>query len=197
MGPVRTCILLAVFAAAVACPSLAQPDESLKIVVTEGDGAINNVTAGRAKEPVVFVKDAENRPVANAAVTFSAPAAGPGGMFGSGSPILSVTTDGEGRAVGRGFRPNRIAGPFEIRVTASENGRRASTSLRQTNAAVAHAEGGRKRTVLLAVIGAAAAAAVIGIVGAGSGSSNGPGGGAAPPPRTAVLTPASPTIGAP
>jgi hypothetical protein len=194
LGPLKTFVLLAVFAPAL---SLAQSGGSLKIVVTEGDGAINNISAGRAKEPVVFVKDALNRAVVNAAVTFAAPAAGPGGVFAGGSPILSVTTDAEGRAVGRGFRPNRIAGPFEVRVTASENGRRASATLRQTNAAVARSEGGRKRTVLLAVIGAAAAAAVIGIAGSGSSSPAAGGTGATAPPRTAVLTPGSPTIGAP
>jgi hypothetical protein len=170
----------------------------MKIIVTEGDGAINNVSSGRAKEPVVFVKDSRNRPVVNAAVTFSVPAAGPGGVFGNGSPVFSTTTDAEGRAAGRGFRPNRIVGPFEIRVTASENGRRASASLRQTNAAPAGAESGRKRAVLLAVLGAAAVAIIVGVAG-GGGDSNPPGAAAAvmAPPRSAALTPGSPTIGAP
>ena len=196
MGPLRTLILLFPLAGATIPAAFAQRDAALKVVVTEGDGAINNISAARAKEPVVYVKDAQNRPVANAAVTFSAPAAGPGGVFPGGSPVLSITTDAEGRAVGRGFRPNRIAGPFEIRVTASENGRRATASLRQTNAAVAKAESGRKRAVLLAVIGGAAAAAVIGVAVGGSGSSGGSGGPAGTPPR-AVLTPGAPSIGGP
>ena len=40
----------------------------LKIVALEGDGAINNIQLGRAKEPVVELLDAHNAPVKNATV---------------------------------------------------------------------------------------------------------------------------------
>lgn len=180
--------------AVAACAQSAPP---LKVVVTEGDGAINNATSGRAREPVVVVRDDDNRPLANAAVTFVAPQAGPGGVFTNGSAILTVTTDSEGRAVGRGFRPNRIAGPFEIRVTASAKGQQGSVIVRQTNAAVSSGGGsGKKRAALVAVIGAAVAGGLIAAMGGGGDSSTSPG--ATPtPPRSAVLVPGSPSIGAP
>src|SRR5437868_168394 len=93
--------------------------EPLRVVVIEGDGAINNIRLQRAKEPVVRVETESGNPIAGAVVHFSAPTQGPGAVFGDSGPTQTVVTDGDGRATGRGLRPNRTAGQFEIRVTAS------------------------------------------------------------------------------
>src|SRR5215207_6078740 len=90
--------------------------QSLRLVVLEGNGAINNLVSQRAKEPVVRVETADGRPVAEAAVTFSAPSQGPGAIFLDNRLTFTTITDSEGRAIGRGLRPNKTAGQFEIRV---------------------------------------------------------------------------------
>src|SRR3954470_17254611 len=93
--------------------------EPIKVVVMEGDGAINNIRLQRAKEPVVRVETEGGSPVSGAVVHFAMPARGPGAVFGDGGLTLTVTTEADGRAMGRGLRPNKTAGQFEIRVTAS------------------------------------------------------------------------------
>src|SRR5438270_13179436 len=82
-------------------------NESIHVVILEGDGAINNVRSARAKEPIVRVEDAENRGVAGAVVTFLLPADGAGGVFGDGGSSLTLTTDDRGEAVARGLHANR------------------------------------------------------------------------------------------
>src|SRR5437764_10878057 len=96
--------------------------EPIKVVVIEGDGAINNIRLQRAKEPVVRVETESGRPVSGAVVHFTAPTQGAGAVFVDGSPTAMVMTDVEGRATARGLRPNKTAGQFEIRVTASYQG---------------------------------------------------------------------------
>src|SRR5579872_2386587 len=81
--------------------TLACQDGPLHIVVLEGDGAINNVRAPRAKEPVVRVEDANNHGVSGAVVTFLLPADGPGASFGNGGTSLTLTTDDRGEVIAR------------------------------------------------------------------------------------------------
>src|SRR3954470_11846651 len=99
---------------------------SLHVVVLEGEGAINNVRAPRAKEPVVRVEDANNKGVPGAAVTFLLPGRGAGATFGDGGSSLTLITDDRGEAVARGLRANRLPGSFQIRVTASKGGSNAT-----------------------------------------------------------------------
>src|ERR1035438_2167566 len=89
--------------------TLAAQDETLHLVVLEGDGAINNIRSTHSKEPVVRVEDANNRGVAGAVVTFLVPAGGAGGYFGAGGSSLTLTTDDRGEAVARRLHANRIA----------------------------------------------------------------------------------------
>src|SRR5215212_4481241 len=110
-----------------------QGAESLRVVILEGDGAINNIRLQRAKEPVIRVETTTGAPVAGAAVTFLAPAQGPGAVFINNTPSTTVTTDSDGRAIGRGLRPNKTAGQFEIRVNASHEGSTATARIVQTN----------------------------------------------------------------
>lgn len=161
------------FAAATAVAQV----ERLKLVVVEGEGAINSIEARRAKEPVVRVEDDEDVPVVGAAVNFILPAQGAGGYFGGREASLTVTTGAGGIAAGRGLKPNSVAGPFTIRVTASWEGETATAVIHQTNVAPAATGGNAKKIALLAVIGGAA---IGGLVAATRGSGGqGPGGNAA------------------
>jgi len=110
------------------------PPVGLKITIVEGDGAINNITEGRARDPIVRVTDDEGRPLSSAAVTFLLPDLGAGGVFPTGSSV-TVTTNEEGLATARGLKPNNVAGQFQIRVTASYRTLVARASITQTNAA--------------------------------------------------------------
>ena len=101
----------------------ADRNNGLRIEVVEGQGAINNITKGTAWEPVVQVLDDAGSPVQDAVVTFVLPGMGPGAAFTDGSKMLNVQSDESGRAVAKGMRPNTVAGQFEIRVTATSNGR--------------------------------------------------------------------------
>lgn len=178
----------------------ASPPIGLKITVVEGDGAINNISEGRAREPVVRVTDDDNRPLAGAAVTFLLPDLGAGGSFPTGASV-TVTTGDDGLATARGLRPNNVAGQFQIRVTASYRTLVARTTITQTNAAPASAvikKSNSKWIALVAIIGGGAAAgAALALSGGGSSS---PGGGSTPPPSTrppTTVTPGGGTFGPP
>lgn len=168
----------------------------LKLVVLEGDGAINNIKEGRAREPVVQVLNAADQPVAGAVVSFVLPALGPTAVFSNGSSTLSIPTDQEGKAVARGLRPNNVVGQFEIRVTAVFEGSLARAVITQTNALP---ETGTKKTgtliLILALIGGGAAGAALGLSGKnGASAPPTPAQPATPPTTISVGTPG---IGAP
>lgn len=137
--------------------------ERLIIQVIEGQGAIHNVKRGTAFEPIIEVRDAVGKPVAESSVTFTLPAVGPSASFPDGSRSLLILTDTAGRAVARGLRPNTVVGPYEIRVSAVSGADRATTVINQTNAAPASTESasGKKWAVILGIVGAAAAGGVI------------------------------------
>jgi hypothetical protein len=169
----------------------------LKIVVQEGQGAINNIQQHRAKEPVVQVLDADGAPVVGASVSFLLPDNGAGGEFADGAHMLAVITDDKGQAVARGLRPNEAAGEFQIRVTASYHGETASVAITQINAEPAAAKSGNGKLVLiLAIVGGAAAAGAAAALGH-KGSSSSTGTPPPPPPTSTVLVPGSPSIQAP
>lgn len=144
-------------------------EAGLTVAVREGEGALNNIRTMRAKEPVVVVQDANQRPVAGATVTFLMPELGASGAFASGTSLM-VTTGEDGMAVGKGLKPNNVVGEFEIRVVASYQGQTARAVIHQTNAApkASMASGGKKTAVLLAVIGGAGAAVAVGVTRGGS-----------------------------
>jgi hypothetical protein len=176
----------------------AQQPGKLNIVIVEGDGAINNIRQRVAREPIVQVEDENRRPVAGAAVTFFLPDQGASGTFANGARSLTVVTNEQGRAVATGFRPNNVAGKFNIRVTASHEGRTASLSIGQTNIAAAAAVGmsaAMKALIIVAVAGGAAAGVA---VAAGGGNSGSPNAGPATSPRpVTTLTPGTGIVGGP
>ncbi len=168
----------------------------LNLVVVEGEGAINNIRQRTAREPIVQVEDENHKPVAGAVVVFLLPDQGASGTFANGSHTLTVTTDAQGRAVAHGFKPNSVQGQFNMRVSASFQGKTASATISQTNvvagAAAGAAAGGIsvKLLVILAVAGAAAAGAAIA---ATRGGSSAPAAVAA----TTTITAGTGTVGAP
>ena len=130
----------------------------LKIVVVEGEGAVNIIQQKTAVAPIVEVRDHNNLPVPGAVVTFSL--GGPGASFG-GASTLAVTTNAAGQAAAAGFTPT-AAGAIQINATAVFQGQSAVAAITQTN-----------------VMTAAQAAAASGASGAGgAGSAGGAGVGA-------------------
>jgi hypothetical protein len=188
----------------------APPQETsrLKILVLEGQDAINNIRQRTARDPIVEVQDENNRPVAGAVVTFLLPDRGASGTFANGAKSLSVTTDAQGRAVATGLQPNNVEGEYQIHVSASHQGQLASASISQTNAltgAVAAAGGGAgaaagaaagagKLIAILAIVGGAVAGGVVYATQSGNNSS---GGGGTPQTRIANISAGSPTVGPP
>jgi hypothetical protein len=170
--------------------TLAAQDGSLHVVVLEGEGAINNVRSPRAKEPVVRVENANNQGVAGAVVTFLLPSGGAGAVFGDGGSSLTLTTDDRGEAVARGLHANRIAGTFQIRVSASGGGRTAAASITQTNVDPGSHTSSRK-IAILAILGGAAAG------GAAAAFHGGKAKAATPAPSAIVVVPGTPAFGGP
>src|SRR5262245_13376269 len=168
----------------------------LRIVILEGDGAINNIRQRTAREPIVQVEDENRKPVAGAMVLFTLPDSGPGGVFPNGSKTLVTYTDPKGQAKAKGLKPNSIAGSYQIAINVTSQGMKASAVIGQTNAmAAAAATAGGISAKLIAIIAIAGGAAAAGIVAATSGGGNSP----APPTPvpTATLTAGTPAVGGP
>lgn len=181
-------------------PAVGQQAAMLNIVVVQGEGAINNIRQRTAREPIVRVEDENHKPVSGAAVVFTVPGQGASGTFTGGLQSLTVMTNNQGLAVARGFRPNNLAGQFEIRVTASLGQQTATAAIAQSNALAAAAAGaagagagasaGILSAKLIAIIaiaaGAATAGGVVAATRSGGGNSN---------PTT--IAPGTSTVGAP
>ena len=112
-----------------------QQTASLKIVVIEGEDAVNIVQQRTAVQPIVEVRDRNNLPVAGALVTFSVGGGG-AASFSGGLTTVGVVTDATGRAVVTGLQP-ASNGAFSINVSATYQGQTATTSITQTNFATA------------------------------------------------------------
>lgn len=117
--------------AASAAPTGTYATSGLRILVLEGQNAINSIATKTAVSPVVQVLDAVNQPVEGASVTFEVAPGGPGGTFGN-QPIITTKTDSAGQATAI-LIPNDNQGPFVIKVTASHQGQTKETRIRQTN----------------------------------------------------------------
>ena len=177
------------------CPWCAQGQTpvplKLQILIIGGEGSINNIKQRTAREPIVEVRDENNRPVAGAIVLFEAPERGASGVFLNGSRTTTVTTDANGQAVGRDFKPNQSAGDMQMTVTASLNGLTASTVIRMRNAGGGGGPGLSSGTKLTIVALAVAAAVVVGY--AASNRQQGPSTVVIPPSIT--ITPGAGTVG--
>jgi hypothetical protein len=123
-----------------AAPSTTASDQprALFITIIEGEGALNDIRARTAREPIVEVDDENHKPVAGALVLFAIDSNGAGGAPASFSGLqsLAVQTNEEGRAVAHGFRVTQATGQFHIKVRASKGQALAEASILQTNVAV-------------------------------------------------------------
>lgn len=134
----------------------AQQAPALKIVVLEGEGAVNIIQQKTAVRPLVEVRDRNNVPVAGASVTFTIGGGGQTATFAGGTSTMTVTTNAAGQAAAAGVNPI-AAGAVRIEVQAAHQGQTATAAISQTNVATAAA--------------AAAAAAGAGAAAAGGGGS--------------------------
>jgi hypothetical protein len=103
-------------------------------------------------------------------------------------------TDANGQATGRGLMPNRAAGAYAIRVTASFRGQMAQATISQTNAEPVEAGANQSKKVLWIVLigGAVAGGAAAVALGHGGSSSTTPP--ASPSPAGAVIVAGTPSF---
>ena len=135
----------------------------LNIVVVEGEGAINNVKERTARDPVIRVEDENHKPIAGVAVVFTLPTEGATGQFGNGAKNLTVMTDENGVAAGKGLKLYQVDGKVPIHINASYRGLTASTTMTEfavlppgVKAKTSHGGHGGLIAVIV-VVGAAAA----------------------------------------
>lgn len=167
---------IAVFALALPAPGA----EALKILVLQGERAINNTQTRAVTPPVVEVRNASDQPVAGAEVIFQLPQAGPGGYFADQQLNMTAITNSEGQAAAP-FTVNGETGRFKITVHAKHQGSIGQTEIRQTNSDTTFDPDPvlePKRNNLWKILAVGAGAAVGGIVlatrGGGSGVIGGP-----------------------
>jgi hypothetical protein len=152
---------------------------ALRIVVLEGEGAVNIIQQKTAVAPVVEVRDRNDQPVAGAIVRFAIRS---GRATFSGARTLSVTTDAGGRAVAAGFAPTSTGG-LQIGATAAFQGQTAAITIAQTTVttaaqaaaassaagASAGGGGGLSTTTIGVIAGAAAGGVAVGVKALGGG----------------------------
>lgn len=135
---------------------------SLRIIVIEGEGAVNIIQQKTAVAPIVEVRDHNDLPVAGALVRFTIPG-GRATFFGART--LTVTTNAAGRATVTGLTPTG-SGAFQISASATFQGQAAATTIAQTNVSTAAQAarassggriGGLSKTAIAGIAGAAGA----------------------------------------
>lgn len=125
------------FAAGLLAILLQSQPSALRIVVLEGEDAVNIVQQKTAVRPLVEVRDRNDLPVAGATVTFTIGSGQPA-AFAGGVQTLTVTTNAAGQAAASGL--NALgAGTVQIQVQAAYQGQLATAAISQTNFATAAA----------------------------------------------------------
>ena len=125
------CVAAAVTTASVAAPRLyAAQASALKIIVLEGEDAVNLIDKKTAVKPTVEVRDRNDLPVAGALVRFAI--RGRAAAFNNGVREISLTTDSLGRATVSELTPLG-KGAIQIQVNASYQGQTAAATIHQTN----------------------------------------------------------------
>lgn len=146
-------------------PQQSPSGRALRIVVLEGEGAINIIQQKTAVAPLVEVRDRNNQPVAGAVVRF---AITKGRATFAGARTLTVATDVAGRAAVTSFVPGST-GALQISATAAFQG--------QTAAAVTIAQTNVMTVAEAAALSGAAGGSSSGSAGASAGGAAGGGGG--------------------
>jgi hypothetical protein len=116
----------------------------LRIVVIEGEGAVNIIQQKTAVAPIIEVRDQNNLPVSGATVTFTIQG-GKTAVFAGGSPTLTVTTNAAGRAVAAAVNP-LSSGTVQIQAAAAFQGQTAAATITQTNVMTAAPAGASAAT---------------------------------------------------
>jgi len=155
----------------------------LRVLVLEGEGAMNNLEMKVYAPLVIEIRDDNDKPVENAEVTFQLPATGPGGFFPGNQTTKVVKTNLQGQALASGFASNQQTGRFTIHVKAVSGDRFGEADVSQINAlriteADLHPKTGLRRFGWwkIGLIAAAATATIVTIVLVkGGGSSQGSG----------------------
>jgi hypothetical protein len=141
---------------------------TLKILILEGQNAINSTERGMATAPVIEVRNQDDRPVEGASVTFRLPPKGPGGFFPGQQLSRTVLTNVQGQAIGSGLVPNQESGRFRIHVTATASNRMGETDIVQTNTprefVVAQEPVKKKKWKKWALIGGAGVGVVVAVI---------------------------------
>ncbi len=143
--------------------------KSLFITILDGEGALNDIRARTAREPIVEVDDENHKPVAAALVLFSIDSNGSSTPLASfaGSQTLSVQTGADGRAIAHGFQVTHATGKFSIRVKATVGAAVAEVVIAETNVSSASEGGGGNRVSIFGhkktnwIIGSVVAVGVI------------------------------------
>lgn len=150
--------------------------DGLRIVVIEGEDAVNIIQQKTAVRPIVEVRDRNNLPVAGATVQFTLGGSG-GASFAGGAQTITVTTNAAGRAAITELNPIGN-GPLQIRVDATYQGQSASTTINQTNFATkadatqagrttaqnaAGAGGGLSKAAIAGIVGGITAGTIVGV----------------------------------
>ncbi len=155
-------------------PNSLSAQAALKIVVIEGEDAVNVIRQKTAVAPIVEVRDRNDQPVAGAVVRFAITR---GRASFNGARALTITTNQAGRAVATGFTPSGT-GALQISATATFQGQTAAVAIAQTNVLTA-AVGGTAGTTAgsaagtTAGAGAGAGGAAAGATGAAAGGAGG------------------------
>jgi PKD repeat protein len=146
----------------------------LKIVVLEGEDAVNIIDKMTAVKPTVEVRDKNDLPVSGAAVTFMINGGRNTATFANGLRQVTVTTDSLGRATITELNPLG-KGAFQIEARAAYQGQTATTTIHQTNfattaqaAQAAKSPGGASSTAGTSAGGGLSHAVIGGIVAGGA-----------------------------
>jgi hypothetical protein len=198
---IRSVLCWSIACALVLEPLSAQAPQpsNLTLTVVEGEAAINNLTRRAARELSVKVTDSSQQAIEKAMVVFALPDTGPSGTFSGGGTTATVPTNKQGIASVR-FQPNSVDGKVEIRVSVTQQGETARTTITEFNMAVPVTKTEKKsgNGKIVAILAVAAAAAAGGVVAATRGGSSSPTP-TTPPPAgpTLTVTPGTGTVGPP
>jgi hypothetical protein len=105
-------LLIAVLFSGLCISAGAQTSAGLRIVVVEGEDAVNIVQQKTAVAPVIEVRDRNDQPVAGAVVRF---AITKGRATFNGARTITITTNAAGRAAVTGLTPTGSGAALSVR----------------------------------------------------------------------------------
>src|SRR5262249_31699163 len=113
-----------------ASPAAQQPGD-LRIIVVEGEDAVNIIQQKTALATIVEVRDRNNLPVAGASVLFLIGGGARTATLNNGATQVTLTTNAAGRA---SVTVNPVSrGAVQLEVRATYQGQTATTTVTQTN----------------------------------------------------------------